>query len=149
MRVVAEMTNFEGRLIDEIVLFDATNASQRELLCFISVDGEREIDRAVGTINRVELPKSLDAMLEAGEGIRLFHNHPSEGSLSAVDWWQSIRWNGKADLIAINGQRSISVGRPKTCQGYAHCWSMWNSNALGIMERRRFSPPCALQTLTA
>lgn len=113
VRSVASMTAFENQIVDELVLFDMKYAPRRELLCCLTSDGASEIDRAVGTINRVDLPKSLDAVLKAGDGVRLFHNHPSEGSLSAADWWQSIRWNGKADLIAINRHRTIFSGAAK------------------------------------
>ncbi|MGW9822296.1 hypothetical protein ACUXK4_004891 [Methylorubrum extorquens] len=110
MRPVASLTDFENEIVDEIVLFDAQNSSAREILCCLTPDGASEIARAVGSINRVELPLSLEDVLSAGEGVRLFHNHPSQGSLSATDWWQSIRWQGKADLIAINSKRTIFSG---------------------------------------
>ena len=110
MRPLSSLTQFEQDTVAELVKFQRDSKGQHELLICVSADGTIEIGRNKGPQNGVELPAEAGALLEQNGSIRLFHNHPQQGSLSPADWRQSNRWMGRADLIAVNSRGSIFSG---------------------------------------
>ena len=110
MRPLSSLTPFELATVTDLIAFQTATQEKQELLICVSADGTAEVGRNKGTINRVDLPKEAEDLLKQQGSIRLFHNHPKQGSLSAADWRQSNRWMGRADLVAGNTDGSIFCG---------------------------------------
>jgi hypothetical protein len=117
LRGPAQFTDFERKKVEEIKQFQQRMLKDQELLICVSEDGEIELDRVVGEADKAELPKHILAELSQGKVIRLFHNHPSNLSLSHADWNLSTTFGGRAEPIAINTSGSIFVGATLDLQG--------------------------------
>jgi len=105
----------------QISAFERTIAQQltgprsSELLICLNFDGTVEIDRSDGEVDRAELTKPmLEAM--AREGVRLWHNHPSRGSLSSADWRLVSKNPGIILIAAVNDSGTIFAGSAEDVQ---------------------------------
>lgn len=79
-----------------------------ELLHCINNAGTRTIVREIG-YKRVKLPQvALDAIETSL--VRIWHNHPSQGSISDADW-MAAGVNNRTEILAVNESGTIYVGR--------------------------------------
>ena len=110
MRSVANMTDFEQSTLEALISDGSGNIRRTELLICIDERGTAEIDRAEGEESRVDLTEEMERRLIAGGTVKLFHNHPSNNSISGSDWHQSIRWDGRAEIVVLNRYGSVFCG---------------------------------------
>lgn len=108
--ILVDFTATERATIAAILDFarDPTNDGH-ELMHCIDTDGTRVIDMATGR-GRVDLTEKMNSAIVAKEPVRLWHNHPSQDSLSHQDW-KSAATTSSLEIVALNDGGSIFVGR--------------------------------------
>lgn len=111
LRGASDLTHFEHSKITEIIDFEQNADVARELLICIDSAGNGELARAEGEPDHVVIPPNMEQFREFGGSLRLFHNHPKRHSISDTDWQQSVRWEGRADVVAVNVIGDVFCGR--------------------------------------
>lgn len=100
----------ELKAFEEILAFaiNPANADMELLLC-LDAAGTQEHDRSTGR-KAAPLTDAMRAAMDAGLGVRQWHNHPSQDSLSHHDWL-CAGVSEKVEVLALNHRGSIFVGR--------------------------------------
>ena len=82
----ATMTNVERNTLLALLTFanEARN-SRNELLHCLDAEGLQVIDTSTG-VKVAPITDTMVKAMEEGGGVRLWHNHPSQDSLSHTDW---------------------------------------------------------------
>lgn len=75
----------------------------------------------------------MDKAILAGEGVRLWHNHPSQDSLSHHDWL-CAGTSADLEVLALNSQGSIFVGRIDNWDDRLHSLLDWLPRLGGDLE---------------
>ena len=103
-------TDLELQAFTEILAFaqDSANA-EMELLQCLDAAGTCEHGRSIGRKVAPFTPE-MDAAIDAGGGVRQWHNHPSQDSLSHQDWL-CAGLSERVEVLALNANGSIFVGR--------------------------------------
>ena len=66
----------------------------------------------------------MNKAIEAGKGVRLWHNHPSQDSLSHRDWL-CAGISADLEVLALNARGSMFVGRVKLWDDRLHDLLEW------------------------
>lgn len=108
--ITPTFTPAERQAFEEILTFalDPANAEMELLLC-MDAAGTWEHGRSTGRKAAPSTPE-IDAAIAAGCGVRQWHNHPSQDSLSHHDWL-CAGLSDMVEVLALNAQGSIFVGR--------------------------------------
>ncbi len=107
-------TSVEKTILDEIrVLTD------KEAHCFMSEDGQTLIRRVEQGPKGGNIPDDIDERLQAGEKMRLLHNHPTGGSLSVDDLLVLDRLPDVLETVVVTRNGSIF-------RAAKHAWDQWN-----------------------
>jgi hypothetical protein len=103
-------TALERKAFEEILRFatDPANAEMELLLC-LDAAGKQEHDRSSGR-KAAPVTDTMYAKMEAGAGVRQWHNHPSQDSLSNQDWLCAGAFD-TVEVLALNQRGSFFVGR--------------------------------------
>ncbi len=103
-------TPVEQRHFGAIIEFalGAANREWENLRC-INAAGTRMHDMSVGW-KSAPLTDKMKAEIKAGGGVRQWHNHPSQDSLSHSDW-ECAGLSPTIEILALNERGSIFVGR--------------------------------------
>ena len=108
--ITPKFTEVELQALGEILPFarDSANA-EMELLQCLDAAGTCEHGRSIGRKAAPFTPE-MDAAIAAGVGLRFWHNHPSQDSLSHQDWF-CAGLSERVEVLALNANGSIFVGR--------------------------------------
>ncbi|ARU18319.1 hypothetical protein A9D14_18370 (plasmid) [Croceicoccus marinus] len=108
--ITPTFTPAELQAFEEILTFarDPANAEMELLLC-VDAAGTCEYGRSTGRKGAPFTPE-IDAAIAASCGVRQWHNHPSQDSLSHHDWL-CAGLSDMVEVLALNDQGSIFVGR--------------------------------------
>lgn len=108
--ITPTFTPAELRAFEEILTFalDPANAEMELLVC-MDAAGTWEHGRSTGRRAAPFTPE-IDAAIAAGCGVRQWHNHPSQDSLSHHDWL-CAGLSDMVEVLALNSHGSIFVGR--------------------------------------
>jgi hypothetical protein len=119
-----KFTEVELQAFDEILAFarDSANA-EMELLQCLDAAGTCEHGRSIGRKAAPFTPE-MDAAIAAGGGVRQWHNHPSQDSLSHQDWL-CAGLSERVEVLAVNANGSIFVGRVATWDDRLHELLPW------------------------
>lgn len=103
-------TPFETRHFTAILEFarNEANCDWENLRC-IDADGTRMYDMTVG-YKCGPLTDKMKSAIAAKRGVRQWHNHPSQDSLSDSDWICAAS-ETELEILALNERGSIYVGR--------------------------------------
>ena len=103
-------TDVERRAFAEILAFakDPANVDMELLQC-LDAAGTSEHGRSIGRKAAPFTPE-MDAAIAAEGGVRQWHNHPSQDSLSHQDWL-CAGLSETVEVLALNANGSIFVGR--------------------------------------
>jgi hypothetical protein len=105
-----KFTAFELKAYFEILAFAQDPANDgMELLQCLDAAGTCEHGRSSGR-KSAPLTPAMDAAIEAGRGVRHWHNHPSQDSLSHQDWL-CAGLSETVEVLALNAAGSVFVGR--------------------------------------
>jgi hypothetical protein len=105
----ADFTEIEKTSLAEILAYALDPANQdRELMHCIDLDGVHVIDESVG-YKSAEVTEKMRCAMESGR-VRLWHNHPSGGSISDKDWELAGISEGP-EILAVTVSGTIYVGR--------------------------------------
>lgn len=108
--ITPTFTPAELQAFTEILTFARDPANtQMELLLCMDAAGTYEHGRSTGR-NAAPLTPEIDAAIAEGGGVRMWHNHPSQDSLSHHDWL-CAGLSDMVEVVALNAQGSIFVGR--------------------------------------
>ncbi|WIY70843.1 hypothetical protein KB221_07420 [Aquidulcibacter paucihalophilus] len=102
-----QLTDFELAIAQELA-----KPRETELLICLNSDGTVEVDRVEGATDRAELTDLMRVAM-ASEGVRLWHNHPSRGSLSSADWRLAVANVGIRSIAAVNDSGTVFLGSVK------------------------------------
>lgn len=103
-------TPVENDTFVKILAFAGDPANQFvELMHCLNAAGVQVHDTSTGCKGAPRTP-AMDAAIVAGGGVRLWHNHPSQDSLSHTDWL-SAGISDDIEILALNERGSIFVGR--------------------------------------
>lgn len=105
-----DFTDTERRAFAEILAFakDPANVDMELLLC-LNAAGTCEHGRSTGRKAAPFTPE-IDVAIAAEAGVRQWHNHPSQDSLSHQDWL-CAGLSETVEVLALNANGSIFVGR--------------------------------------
>ncbi|MDF8335768.1 hypothetical protein [Novosphingobium cyanobacteriorum] len=108
--ITPTFTEVELQALVEILKFahDPANAEMELLLC-MDAAGTCEHGRSTGRKAAPFTPE-IESAIAAGGGVRLWHNHPSQDSLSHHDWL-CAGMSDMVEVLALNAKGSIFVGR--------------------------------------
>ena len=117
--VEPKFTKGELQAFGEILAFaqDSANA-EMELLQCLDAAGTCVHGRSIGRKAAPFTPE-IDAAIAAGGGVRQWHNHPSQDSLSHQDWL-CAGVSERVEVLALNANASIFVGRITTWDERLH-----------------------------
>lgn len=105
--------NFTGRekqTMAEITEFAKSSGnSNRELMHCLDAHGLVLHDQSMG-LKSAPLTDLMKDAMRTGLGVRLWHNHPSQDSLSSHDW-NCAGACPEVEILAVNASGSIFVGR--------------------------------------
>lgn len=108
-----EFTDTERASFQEILAFariPQNRAHDLELMHCLDTAGSSVLARSSGTRESpVDTPEMRNALATSG-GVRLWHNHPSQDSLSSKDWLCAGFEEGP-EVLALNLRESFFVGR--------------------------------------
>lgn len=110
LRIRPTFTAKEQETLAAILEFARSPAnSRRELLHCLDAAGTLVHDTSSG-LGSAPLEQSMKSAILAGGGVRLWHNHPSQDSLSHHDWL-CAGTSADLEVLALNQRGSIFVGR--------------------------------------
>ena len=103
-------TQVETQALTEILTFaqDPSNLGMELLIC-LDAAGTLEHGRSTGS-GAAPFTEEMEAAITAANGVRLWHNHPSQQSLSQQDWL-CAESSAAVEVLAVNVNGSIFVGR--------------------------------------
>ncbi len=102
-------TPLEEEAVAAIKAFEAEQNSRNELMYCLDASGSRIIDITSG-MREAPLSRKMRDAMEAGSALRLWHNHPSNDSLSAEDW-KVASVSPDIEVVALTSTGSTFVGR--------------------------------------
>ena len=102
--VIVQLTDLE-RAVTQVQV----RPRETELLICLNHDGTLEVDRVEGAKDRAELTDKMKSEMNC-EGVRLWHNHPSRGSLSSADWRLLAANVGILSIAAVNDSGTVFRG---------------------------------------
>lgn len=106
------LTAFEQLHLDAIIEFARNPAnSQWENLRCLDAAGTRMHDMSVG-LKAAPLTELMKTAMSGSMGVRQWHNHPSQDSLSNSDW-ECAGFSPDLEVLALNKLGSIFIGRIK------------------------------------
>lgn len=107
--ILAALTPTEATTLDAILNFARSPANRDiELLHCLDGAGDRVIDTTKGN-KEGSLSEKMKSAAKAGP-VRLWHNHPTQDSLSDKDW-SAASASAAIEVVAINISGSLFVGR--------------------------------------
>ena len=122
--ITPTFTPAEQQAFAEILRFarDPTNTEMELLLC-MDAAGTCEHGRSTGR-KAAPITPEIESAITAGGGVRQWHNHPSQDSLSHHDWL-CAGVSDKVEVLALNVRGSIFVGRIVTWDDRLHRLLEW------------------------
>ncbi|GAB6974601.1 hypothetical protein [Methylobacterium phyllosphaerae] len=103
-------TPFEESHFTAILEFARNPANENwENLRCLDASGTVVHDMSVG-VKAAPSTDKMEAAIKARTGVRQWHNHPSEDSLSHYDW-QFAAWSPHIEILVLNKRESFFVGR--------------------------------------
>lgn len=105
-----DFTEIETATFVDILTFaKGSGLHRRELMHCVDAAGTIVHDTSTGH-QRADHTPAMQIAMESRTGIRFWHNHPSQDSLSHSDWL-CAGLNDDIEVLALNEQGSIFVGR--------------------------------------
>lgn len=90
---------------------------QTELHIAVDGTGSAEISRQIHPASGGEMNEAMKAAAASGIGCRIFHNHPTEGSLSASDW-NVLASHPAMEMTAVNSRGTTFRGSVVTAEAF-------------------------------
>jgi hypothetical protein len=112
------LTDVEKTSLATILQFANNSANaDHELLHCLDAAGSKVIDVSTGR-KLAPLTNVMRQAMGEGGGVRLWHNHPSQDSLSHGDWL-CLGCGPDIEILAVNASGSLFVGRiPAWCDDF-------------------------------
>lgn len=131
--ITPTFTPAERQAFAEILTFarDPANTQMELLLCMNAV-GTCEHGRSTGR-KAAPFTPAIEAAIAAGGGVRQWHNHPSQDSLSHHDWF-CAGLSDMVEVLALNAQGSIFVGRIVEWDDRLHALLEWLPSLAAYLE---------------
>jgi hypothetical protein len=127
------VTPVEDEALADILNFARTPGNEeRELMIALTSDGTKRLDASTGRKEAGLTDRMRDAIL-GQEGVRLWHNHPSQGSLSHGDWWAAST-SSDLEVLAVTTRGSIFVGRVVDYRDEFQALFQWLPRLAGDLE---------------
>ena len=129
---------FSATPVEEEALADILNFArtlgneEREMMVALSSDGTKRLDTSTGR-KEAEITDGMRDAILCQEGVRLWHNHPSQGSLSHSDWWAACT-SPDLEVLALTTRGSIFVGRVVEYRDEFEALFQWLPRLAGDLE---------------
>lgn len=126
-------TDFERLHFAAIIEFarNPANLNWENLRC-LDAAGTRMHDISVG-VKAAPVTNAMKTAIEGGSGVRQWHNHPSQDSLSHHDW-ECAGCSPDLEILALNERGSIFVGRIADWDDRLHHVFPWLPRLSGDLE---------------
>jgi hypothetical protein len=111
-----------------------TTGEASELHIALDGDGAKEISRQVQPAEGGEMDEAMQAAANSSLGCRIFHNHPSHGSLSASDWNVLANHPGM-EMVAVNSRGTTFRGKVVAAEAFPDWFAAVTNAETAVCEQ--------------